>query len=132
VEESQVIPVPDSYEFEEQLLNEFRNALYNENLAADWNSATMQIARVVTRVLCRAVLPLLHNQDRPSVTSSASAEDPRVPNILEALQMLGNQVTEHNRVLQAATEPQPPTHWQCYCGSVNVVGRSCIVCDRRA
>jgi hypothetical protein len=120
---------PDRYNFENELLSAFKRALSMQGLAYDYDSSAMQIARVFSTVIVEVVLPYLDTSSKEVVK-----DDLRVTPLLAAVKLLGEQVAEHNRVLQAVMpQEQAPTHWQCYCGTVNPnpgVG-TCRTCDRR-
>jgi uncharacterized cupin superfamily protein len=55
----------------------------------------------------------------------------RLGHIIEAMQLLGNQVEEHNKALQAPRKPEKTGLWNCYCGTVNPSGQGCTTCKGR-
>jgi hypothetical protein len=90
------------------------NDIYNRLTLAYAGQSMNQVLHGLVKLLCEDI-------------------EKRLSPLIEALQLVGNQVHDHNQALQAMTEPEvpKPTHWDCYCGFRNLVGKACTVCDRR-
>lgn len=60
----------------------------------------------------------------------------RMKHYIDAVQLMGDMVNVHNEAIRGMTTPAPleprGVVWDCYCGTRNAGGRTCIVCDRRA